>query len=52
MKPEVDYTGLWLNQRGFERALACGRLHMEGALTLYSSTSFLKKNQNWTKQVI
>ena len=50
MKPGVDYTGLWLNQRGFERALACESLHMEGALTLYSSTSFLKKNQNRTPQ--
>ncbi len=50
MKPDVDYTGLWLNQRGFERALACGNLYMEGALTLYSSNTFLKKNQNRTPQ--
>jgi hydroxymethylglutaryl-CoA lyase len=50
MKSSVDYTGLWLNQRGFERALATHRLYMEGALTLYSSTTFLKKNQNRTPQ--
>jgi hydroxymethylglutaryl-CoA lyase len=50
MRKDVDYTGLWLNQRGFERALACNRLHMEGALTLYSSKAFLKKNQNRTPQ--
>lgn len=49
MQPDVHYTGLWLNQRGFERAMACGRLSMEGALTLYSSEAFLKKNQNRTQ---
>jgi hydroxymethylglutaryl-CoA lyase len=29
-EPGVLYTGLWLNERGFERALATRRLHMEG----------------------
>ena len=42
----VHYTGLWLNQRGLERAIATGRLHMEGKLTLYASNNFLKRNQN------
>jgi hydroxymethylglutaryl-CoA lyase len=42
----VHYTGLWLNQRGLERAIATERLHMEGKLTLYASNNFLKRNQN------
>ena len=31
-KPGVRYTSLWLNDRGFERALACGRLDVSGLL--------------------
>lgn len=43
----VDYTALWLNQQGFERALAHrDRLHLEGALNLYASNAFLMRNQN------
>jgi len=49
-KPGVDYTGLWLNARGFERALATGRLYMEGSLNLYASAAFLKRNQNRTPE--
>ena len=49
-KAGVDYTGLWLNARGFERALATGRLHMEGSLNLYASAAFLQKNQNRTPE--
>ncbi|BAK65798.1 4-hydroxy 2-oxovalerate aldolase [Sphingobium sp. SYK-6] len=45
-RPGVQYTGLWLNQRGLERAIATGRLHLEGKLTLYASNAFLKRNQN------
>lgn len=44
----VRYAGLWLNQRGLERAIATGRLCLEGKLTLYASDAFLKKNQNRT----
>lgn len=44
----VAFTGLWLNNQGFLRALATGRLHMEGKLTLYASKAFLKRNQNRT----
>lgn len=42
----VRYAGLWLNQRGLERAMATGRLYLEGKLTLYASDAFLKRNQN------
>ncbi|MBV8536814.1 MAG: hydroxymethylglutaryl-CoA lyase [Alphaproteobacteria bacterium] len=44
--PGVDYLGLWLNERGFERALATGRLHIEGRLSFSASEPFLKRNQN------
>lgn len=48
--PDVHYTGLWLNQHGFLRALDTGRLHMDGKLTLYASRAFLKRNQNRTPE--
>jgi hydroxymethylglutaryl-CoA lyase len=44
-KPGVRYTSLWLNERGFERALACGRLDVNGSITLTASETFLKRNQ-------
>src|ERR1700730_10998026 len=31
-KPGVRYTSLWLNDRGFERALACRRLDARGTV--------------------
>lgn len=46
--PGVDYLGLWLNERGFERALATGRLHIEGSISLSASEPFLQRNQNRT----
>ncbi|HTY67868.1 MAG TPA: hydroxymethylglutaryl-CoA lyase [Alphaproteobacteria bacterium] len=45
-EPGVAYLGLWLNERGFERALATGRLHIEGRLSFSASEPFLKRNQN------
>ncbi len=44
-KPGVRYTALWLNARGFERALAAGRLAVAGTLSLTASEPFLQKNQ-------
>jgi hydroxymethylglutaryl-CoA lyase len=46
--PDVRYTALWLNDRGFERALACGRLHLRGSIALTASETFLKRNQRRT----
>jgi hydroxymethylglutaryl-CoA lyase len=46
--PGVAYTGLWLNDKGFDRAVATGRLHIEGLLGLSASETFLKRNQNRT----
>lgn len=46
----VHYSALWLNQRGLERAIATGRLDLEGKLTLYASPAFLMRNQNRTPE--
>ncbi|MDH7973638.1 hydroxymethylglutaryl-CoA lyase [Sphingomonas sp. AR_OL41] len=46
----VRYAGLWLNQQGLSRAIATGRLYLEGKLTLYASDAFLKRNQNRTRE--
>jgi hydroxymethylglutaryl-CoA lyase len=50
MQPGVDYTALWLNDRGFERALATGRLHIDGSISVSASEKFLKRNQNRTAE--
>ncbi len=42
----VSYRGLWLNQAGFERARATGRLDLRGTFSLAASDTFLKRNQN------
>jgi hydroxymethylglutaryl-CoA lyase len=47
-KPGVSYTGLWLNERGLERAMATGRLEMAGSINLSASDDFLRRNQNRT----
>ena len=45
-KPGVSYRGLWLNQAGFERARATGRLDLRGSFSIATSDTFLKRNQN------
>jgi hydroxymethylglutaryl-CoA lyase len=45
-EPGVAYTGLWLNEQGFERAVATGRLDIIGTIQLCGSETFLKRNQN------
>lgn len=50
LRPGVRYAGLWLNQQGLLRAIATGRLYLEGKLTLYASDGFLKRNQNRTRE--
>ena len=44
--PGVAYTGLWLNEKGLERAIATGKLDIKGNLSLCSSEKFLRRNQN------
>jgi hydroxymethylglutaryl-CoA lyase len=47
IKPGVAYTALWLNERGFERALTHNnRLSLAGSITLVASEKFSKRNQN------
>jgi len=42
----VAYTALWLNEKGFERALKHGRLANTGTIQLCASEKFSKRNQN------
>ena len=46
--PGVQYTGLWLNDKGLERALATKRLHVTGSIALTASEAFLMRNQKRT----
>jgi hydroxymethylglutaryl-CoA lyase len=47
-KPGVDYTALWLNDKGFERALKQDRLTLKGTIQLCASEKFSLRNQNRT----
>jgi len=44
----VRYTGLWLNDKGLQRALATGKLDVTGTLSLTASEKFLLRNQKRT----
>ena len=48
IKPGVEYTALWLNDKGLVRALASGRLHVAGSIALTASEQFLVRNQKRT----
>lgn len=45
-RPGVDYTALWLNEKGLERARAHEKLTLEGRITIYASEKFSTKNNN------
>jgi len=46
-KPGVEYTALWFNANGLERALAFrGKLTINGAIALTASEAFSRKNLN------
>jgi len=47
-KPGVRYSGLWLNDRGLERALATEKIDVKGRIVLCASEPFLARNQNST----
>ncbi len=47
-RPGVEYTALWLNLQGFERALATDRLDIKGSFSLTASEAFLQRNQGRT----
>jgi hydroxymethylglutaryl-CoA lyase len=44
-KSGVEYTALWLNVKGLQRALATGRLDIKGSFSLTASETFLQRNQ-------
>ena len=46
--PGVTYTGLWLNEKGLQRAIATGKLDINGMLLLCASEKFLLRNQKRT----
>jgi len=45
-RPGVAYTALWLNEKGFQRALKHDRLTNTGTIQLSASEKFSKRNQN------
>jgi hydroxymethylglutaryl-CoA lyase len=50
-RPGVDYTALWLNEKGFARALKFPeRLTNTGTIQLAASEKFLMRNQNRTAE--
>ncbi len=50
-KPGVEYTALWFNAKGLERALAFrDRLHVTGSIALAASEPFSLKNLNRDRQ--
>ena len=50
IKPGVEYTALWFNDQGLERARASGRLTLEGKVRVYPSDAFMKRNINRTPE--
>jgi hydroxymethylglutaryl-CoA lyase len=48
--PDVQYTALYLNLKGLERATAVGKYELEGLLPVTASDSFSQKNTNKTIQ--
>jgi hydroxymethylglutaryl-CoA lyase len=44
----VAYTALWLNDQGFLRAAATGKLDLRATLSLSASAGFIQRNQNRT----
>jgi hydroxymethylglutaryl-CoA lyase len=47
-QPGVAYTALWLNEKGFQRALTHERLNNTGTIQLCTSEKFSVRNQNRT----
>lgn len=46
--PNVQYTGIYLNDVGLRRAMATGKLHIFGVVTLSASETFSQRNQRRT----
>src|SRR5690606_16670282 len=50
-KPGVRYTGLWLNEQGFDRARATAHVDLAGTLYFYASDAFSRQNNGAGAQV-
>lgn len=50
MKPEVSYTGFYMNEYGLRRAIATERLTIRGSLFVTASPKFLHSNTGWTPE--
>jgi hydroxymethylglutaryl-CoA lyase len=50
VKDDVEYSVLWMNERGLRQALAVPHLRIDGKLRFYASKSFLKSNLQRTPQ--
>ncbi|MFC1823211.1 hydroxymethylglutaryl-CoA lyase [Thermodesulfobacteriota bacterium] len=46
----VQYTGIWLNKRGFERAAATPGVSLCGQMVLYTTDAFCLRNNNCTAE--
>ena len=45
-KPGVEYTALWLNEKGFNKALTAKDVHIDPRLILYASDTLSRHNNN------
>ena len=45
-RPGTRYTGLWLNENGFERARACEQVDIDGKIIFYVTEPFSQRNNN------
>ena len=45
-KPGVEYTALWLNEKGFRKALTAKDVHIDPRLILYASDTLSRQNNN------
>lgn len=49
-KAGVSYVGLWLNDKGLQRAIETQRLEVKGSVSLCASEPFLMRNQKRTME--
>mgnify|MGYP001458131645 FL=1 len=45
-RPGTRYTGLWLNENGFDRARACEQVDIDGKIIFYVTEPFSQRNNN------
>lgn len=45
-RPNVRYTALWLNEKGFKKAASVPEVDLEGVLYFYASDAFCQRNNN------